>query len=124
MLGFRVDFRVWALGFGFMSSPEKSIRKQLNPNWVGIEGLGFRYVVAEWIHFTLFGIILPTLKLKVCTFGGLMNLATKDIRIECRALRLKGCQGFVFSVVSQRVHIHCHYGIRYRKTIPIMVLEA
>ena len=23
---------------------------------------------------------------------------------------------------TQRVHIHCHYGIRYRKTIPIMVL--
>ena len=28
-------------------------------------------LVAEWIHFTLFGIILPTLKLKVHTFGGL-----------------------------------------------------
>ena len=23
------------------------------------------YLVAEWIHFTLFGIILPTIKLKV-----------------------------------------------------------
>ena len=29
------------------------------------------YLVAEWIHFTLFGIILPTTKLKVYTFGGL-----------------------------------------------------
>ena len=28
-------------------------------------------IVAEWIHFTLFGIILPTIKLKVYTFGGL-----------------------------------------------------
>ena len=28
-------------------------------------------LVAEWIHFTLFGIILPTIKLKVYTFGGL-----------------------------------------------------
>ena len=28
-------------------------------------------LVAEWIHFTLFGVILPTIKLKVCTFGGL-----------------------------------------------------
>ena len=28
-------------------------------------------VVAEWIHFTLFEIILPTVKRKVCTFGGL-----------------------------------------------------
>ena len=27
-------------------------------------------------------------------------------------------------VLPQRVHIHCHYGIRYRKTIPIMVLGA
>ena len=25
--------------------------------------------VAEWIHFTLFGIISPTIKLKVYTFG-------------------------------------------------------
>ena len=28
-------------------------------------------LVAEWIHFTLFGIILPTIKLKVYTFRGL-----------------------------------------------------
>ena len=28
-------------------------------------------LVAEWIDFTLFGIILPTIKLKVYTFGGL-----------------------------------------------------
>ena len=29
------------------------------------------FLVAEWIHFTLFGIILPTIKLKVYTFWGL-----------------------------------------------------
>ena len=29
------------------------------------------YLVAEWIHFTLFGMISPTIKLKVYTFGGL-----------------------------------------------------
>ena len=30
------------------------------------------FLVAEWIHFTLFGIILPNTKLKVYTFlGGL-----------------------------------------------------
>ena len=29
------------------------------------------------MHFTLFGIILPTIKLKVYTFLGLMNSATK-----------------------------------------------
>ena len=34
-------------------------------------------LVAEWIHFTLLGRILPTLRLKVYTFGGLMNSATK-----------------------------------------------
>ena len=34
-------------------------------------------LVAEWIHFTLLGIILPTIKPKVYTFGGLMNSATK-----------------------------------------------
>ena len=28
-------------------------------------------IVAEWIHFTLFGIILPTIKVKVYTFWGL-----------------------------------------------------
>ena len=28
-------------------------------------------LVAEWIHFTLFGIILPTIKLKVYIFWGL-----------------------------------------------------
>ena len=31
----------------------------------------FSYLVAEWIHFTLFGVILPTIKLKVYTFWGL-----------------------------------------------------
>ena len=25
------------------------------------------FLVAEWLHFTLFGIILPAIKLKVCT---------------------------------------------------------
>ena len=27
-------------------------------------------LAAEWVHFTLFGIILPNIKLKVHTFGG------------------------------------------------------
>ena len=37
-------------------------------------GLGFRVygvLVAEWIHFTLLGIILPTIKLKAYTFWAL-----------------------------------------------------
>ena len=31
----------------------------------------FRNLVAEWIHFTLFGIRLPTIRLEVYTLGGL-----------------------------------------------------
>ena len=31
----------------------------------------FEGLIAEWIHFTLFGIILPTIILKVYTFWGL-----------------------------------------------------
>ena len=40
-------------------------------------GLGFRVsgsvlgLVAEWVHSRCFGIILPTMKLKVYTFRGL-----------------------------------------------------
>ena len=30
-------------------------------------------LVAEGIHFTLFGIVLPTIELEVYTFRGLMN---------------------------------------------------
>ena len=40
--------------------------------------VGFQVsIVAEWIHFTLFGIIVPTIKLKMYPFWGLMNSATK-----------------------------------------------
>ena len=34
-------------------------------------------LVAEWIHLTLLGVILPAIQLKVNTVGGLMNSATK-----------------------------------------------
>ena len=37
----------------------------------GLGGLGLKSLVAEWIHFTLFGTILPTIKRKVYTFWGL-----------------------------------------------------
>ena len=37
------------------------------------------FLIAEWIHFTLFWIIPPTIKLKVYTFGGLMNSATRGL---------------------------------------------
>ena len=46
------------------------------------------HLVAEWIHFTLFGIILPTIKLKVYTSGGLMNSATKALDVQYRVLNL------------------------------------
>ena len=34
-------------------------------------------LVAEWAHFTLFGILYSPVELKVYTFLGLMNSATK-----------------------------------------------
>ena len=44
----------------------------LNDRASGPEGAGLSGdLVAEWIHFTLLGIILPTIKLKVYTFWGL-----------------------------------------------------
>ena len=41
---------------------------------VSLLGLFYGFLVAEWIHFTLFGIILPTIKLKVHTFWGAYEL--------------------------------------------------
>ena len=37
--------------------------------------VGSKRLVAEWIHFTRFGIIIPTIKLKVYTFWGLHELS-------------------------------------------------
>ena len=37
----------------------------------GVWGLGVYSFVSEWIRFTLFGIILPTIILQVYTFWGL-----------------------------------------------------
>ena len=36
-----------------------------------LRDLGVLILVAEWIHFAHFGILLPTAKLKVYTFWGL-----------------------------------------------------
>ena len=47
---------------------------QVRVSWFGVRVIT---LVAEWIHFTRFWILLPTIKLKVCTFGGIMNSATK-----------------------------------------------
>ena len=44
-------------------------------------------LVAEWIHFTLFGIIVPTIKLKVQAFGGIMNSATKKTATALNPMR-------------------------------------
>ena len=45
--------------------------------WFGIWDCRAVVLGAEWMHFTLLGIVLPTKKLKVYTFGGLMHSATK-----------------------------------------------
>ena len=37
-------------------------------------------LVAEWIHFILLGIILPTIKVESVHFLGLMNSATKFLK--------------------------------------------
>ena len=55
-----------------------SLQKNLSIPYKPFHNIIKTLLVAEWIHFTLFGIILPTIKLKVYTIlGGLMNSATK-----------------------------------------------
>ena len=39
--------------------------------WGRVGPYSLVFLVAEWIHFTLFGVILPTITLKVYTFWGL-----------------------------------------------------
>ena len=52
-------------------SDQPNIEAQTSDAAPGAKPLGYFFLVAEWIHFTLFGIMLPTIKLKVYTFGGL-----------------------------------------------------
>ena len=47
------------------------------PEWHQDNDVPTEFLVAEWIHFTLFGMVSPTINPKVYTFGGLMNSATK-----------------------------------------------
>ena len=80
--GFRVWFRAWSLGPG-ASEVVYLVAEWIHFTLFGI-GLGFRVLgfrsenllvlVAEWIHLTLLGIIVPTLKLKVYAFWGLCTL--------------------------------------------------
>ena len=44
-------------------------------------------LVAEWIHFALFGIILPTIKLKVYTFGA-YELSNEGVTVKVQGLGL------------------------------------
>ena len=67
------------------------------------------FLVAEWIHFTLFWIILPTIKLKVYTFGGLMNSATKGP---------ESGSVLVFGPVSLRVVVLAVAGKTYLFRVP------
>ena len=57
---------------GILEEIRKATRRR-NPSGPpsAIVSLGIYFLVAERIHFTLFGIVLPTLKLKVYTFWGL-----------------------------------------------------
>ena len=54
--------------------------------------------ITEWIHFTLVGIILPTIKLKVCTFWGLW---TQQRRLPTGSITL--LWGCVISFRASRV---------------------
>ena len=66
--------RLPGLGFEGPGSGERSLSEVLG-------------LVAEWIHFTFFGLKVPTLKLKVYTFGGLMKSATKLEQLKYKRLR-------------------------------------
>ena len=49
----------------------------------GLSVLGFTaFFVAEWIHCTLFWIILPTIKLKVYSFGGLWTQQLSNLGVQ------------------------------------------
>ena len=50
------------------------------------------YLVAEWIHFALFGIILPTINTESVHFLGLMNSAAR--------YRASGLGGMVWGLGS------------------------
>ena len=74
-----------------------------------IHSIIYSYLVAEWIHFTLFGIILPTIKRKVYTLGGLFTqqLSTNSLAdnhplsINLQALLLGTALGhFTFSLIG------------------------
>ena len=77
-------------------SAKKRDRERLR-GWEG--GRASKTLVAQWIHFTLFGIRLPTtnIKRKVYILGGLMNSATKkqsliwvgSSRVETRRSKIR-----------------------------------
>ena len=52
----------WGLGSESFRAEDEALRDELD---------GTGNLVAEWIHFTLFWVILPTIKQKVYTFWGL-----------------------------------------------------
>ena len=65
-----IDIRAQGLDFGVGCRVYCGLRVEASE--FGVQGLQpLHNLVAEWIHFTHFGIILPTIKLKVHTFWGL-----------------------------------------------------
>ena len=61
---------LWCLKKAFRSKRGLPLFKEFSSAET-LPSLTHEYLVAEWIHFTLFGIILPTIKLKVYIFWGL-----------------------------------------------------
>ena len=62
-----MEFWAWVVFWSFCLLPLGFVEDVSGSR---VAGFG-EILVEEWIHFTLFGIILPTIKLKVYTFGGL-----------------------------------------------------
>ena len=63
--GSHIGIRCCGLGHGVYRVQARGSR------WLPTFIQNQKALVAEWIHFTLSVLISPTLKLKVCTFGGL-----------------------------------------------------
>ena len=66
----------------------------------------FNYLVAEWIHFTRFGIILATIKRKVYTFWWVMNTATKII-VYGESFKVSNGFAWIGPCFSQIILVRC-----------------
>ena len=70
-VGFKVAYRIYDYGY-ILFKKMYSLNPLYRASFCDYAAvLQLSCLVAEWIHFTLFGIRLPTLIRKVYTFGGL-----------------------------------------------------